>query len=37
MEHIYFKAQVCNEIAILEEKSKKQKQQKYVWRVEKAQ
>ena len=35
MEHIYFEAQLCSEIATLKEKSKKTKeQQTYVWRVE---
>ena len=36
MEHIYFEAQLCSEIAILKEKSKKAKKQKITfggWRI----
>ena len=39
MEHIYFEAQLCSEIAILKEKSKKAKKQKITfggWRKMKA-
>ena len=35
MEHIYFEAQLCSEIATLKEKSKKNKRaNNYVWRIE---